>query len=498
LLGGRRKEALRELNQAGRQANPDRLALARLYAATLEPDRALSALGRRVDENSSSSDDLALLGSLNLATGRYEAAAKAFHRALAARPGDPTLSFYRGVSLRLGAKGEDRHEAVTALDAACSRMPEGRMFQYELALARRSSDDWDGALQAIRRASEISTNASEVFRDQAEMMERAGDKTGAALSRAAAYRNLADPDRALKVLKPWIGDKPDPSALAATADAFNEKGDGAAARRHLDRLPPMDTLPVGALWETYRSCRAIARNNEALAALEQLRKLAPDEVKVRDEQADTLQTLGKYAESEVIMRELKQLDPQNPYRPYQLGMHLVLWSQDPNAKVEAENEYREAIRISPGFAGPRYRLGMLLLEAKQPKQAIVQFRRALGISPRFSDALRGLARAYDAAGEKTLAEEAYRLQRVAAQRDALIQRLKRRDKHQRVSVQNRRALVKVYLEGNEPEPALSHLEVIEHLGASTPDERQLLMRLYGLQRRYQRQHEVRRILSTRR
>lgn len=61
----------------------------------------------------------------------------------------------------------------------------------------------------------------------------------------------------------------------------------------------------------------------------------------------------------------------------------------------AIGEYREAIRLNPNFSQAYYNLGVTLVLAGQPKEAVLQFREALRIEPNFEDAKRVLALVLD-------------------------------------------------------------------------------------------------------
>jgi tetratricopeptide (TPR) repeat protein len=56
----------------------------------------------------------------------------------------------------------------------------------------------------------------------------------------------------------------------------------------------------------------------------------------------------------------------------------------------AVQQYREAIRLDPGFTWAHYNLGLVLQEQKKNEEATQQFRLALSFDPNFRDAREAL------------------------------------------------------------------------------------------------------------
>ncbi|MEX2243671.1 MAG: tetratricopeptide repeat protein [Fimbriimonadaceae bacterium] len=75
---------------------------------------------------------------------------------------------------------------------------------------------------------------------------------------------------------------------------------------------------------------------------------------------------------------------------------------------DAEEAYRRAIEVAPGFADFRCKHGQVLLQLDEVEQAIAEFREAVTINPRYTDAYAMLGVALRRAGREEEAVEAFR------------------------------------------------------------------------------------------
>jgi protein O-mannosyl-transferase len=114
-------------------------------------------------------------------------------------------------------------------------------------------------------------------------------------------------------------------------------------------------------------------------------------------------------------------------RPDNAGAHTnlgVAWSRMPGRKDEAIAQYREALRLNPGYSAAHNSLGNVLKEKGQIREAIAEFEAALRSKPDYAEAHNNLGDALNAAGRTKEAvaqcEEALRLKpELAAARNNL-------------------------------------------------------------------------------
>src|SRR4030095_11545782 len=112
-------------------------------------------------------------------------------------------------------------------------------------------------------------------------------------------------------------------------------------------------------------------------------------------QAASLLQLGKTEEAEPILRRLIVQTPGNSDAHNLLG---IILDQRKQFK-EAEQEYRDALRLNQSSISPRANLGVLLVRTGRPEEAIKTFETVLQRSPNHPQATVNLGLQYVARGD---------------------------------------------------------------------------------------------------
>lgn len=492
---GRRGEAVTELARLGRPSPEVALRAGQVYLDALRPESAVALFRVAHEARPQNTDAQAHLGLALILSGRYVEAVEVLD-ALVGRSGDVgALQYYLGSALRLSADLNRLPEAADHLRRAAELEPNAPLYHYELGLAHVQLRDWSAAASALERAAVLKPDLAEVQRDLARLYDRQGDPVRAAIARSRYLRLLGDAPAAVRELVTLTKKHPADLSLAlelgeAYYDSWQTPSTLALLRR-LEASHPEDARVLTAL---YRGERAANRDEKSLQALDQLLKLTPQGTELLVERAELLQSLGRYAELEALLTQLRDREPENPARHYQLGLVLSQWSTRKDRTELAEASFREVIRLRPEDALGHYRLGLLLMSARRAGEAIPHFRRSLDLSPRSSDTLRALARAYVMTNDKKRSEEAFRAYRVLNARDEEQKRLEMPSSLHRATAQERERLAEFYVRAGHYEAAVTELEAVLHARPGDGAARTTLAALYGHLRRFQRHFEERDVL----
>lgn len=494
LRNGEREAAMRHLGSLPlKTLSPDLLSrTAKLWQDVLRPDRAvpifrLAVAGRPSDPSLRTSLGLALL-----TVGKYAEAVKVLGEAAHASPSAAETQLYLGTALRLSGDLSRLPEAAEHLRRATELRPEDGIAYYELALAQVQLRDLEPARVAMARAASLAPGIPEIQRDQARILKLSGDALPAALAEARYLRLLDDPAGALRVLKPWQGGEPaQVEAELEYASALYAKGDfpgAAAALNDLRRRVPSDPEVV---WALFRQHRERQQWKEAIAALDDLERMRPDDLTVLEERANLFHGLARYPEQEKLLLLLRERDADNPVRDYRWGQFLTFWSQRPDRYAEAEKSLRRVLAQRPDQAEVHYVLGAALEASGRPREAIPELRSALDVSPELRDALRSLGRAYQKVGDRARADDAFMLLRRFQERADEQTRLQTPVEQFVDLRRNRKVLAKFLMKHGSLPGAIVQLEAAEHGFPEDREVQALLVDFYGHARRFQRQFEVR-------
>lgn len=495
---GRRDEAVKTLGSLVNPTSAIALDAGQICLDALRPDLALPHL-RRAASMSASPDTQAILGLCLMLLGKYQEAAEILSRAEEQTPSVASLQYYLGSAIRLTDNRERLPEAAEHLRRAVQDEPETALHRYELGLAYVQLRDWSNAAIELSQAAELKADVAEFQRDLARIREREGNLAEAAIAKSRYLRLVSDAPAAVAKLEPLVQKHPDDLPLSLElGEAYYDSWMTPKTLALLHGLEAKQPKNVDVLTAVFRGERASKHDENALKALDRLLELQPEKSELLEERVDLLQRLNRYAEAEALLERLRDREPTNPARHYQLALALTQWSSRPDRMALAERSLREVIRLSPSDAEGYHRLGLVLQNTKRPQEAIPMFRKALDLSPRSTDTVRALARAYGMVNDTARSEEVFRLYRALNAQDEEQKRLEMPSSLHRATRDEHRRLAEFYVRTGRFESAVTELEGVLHATPGDQDTRRLLVSLYGHLRRFQRQYEERTLLNARR
>jgi len=495
---GRREAAVQTLS---RLRDPDAavgLQAGQICLDALHPEMALPFL-RRAALATSSTDARATLGLCLLVLGEYREAAKILAQVESAARDVASLEYYLGSAIRLTDDRKRLPEAAEHLRRAVELEPSEALQRYELGLAYVQLRDWPNAAIELSQAAELKPEVAEFQRDLSRIQAHEGHPTGAAVAQSRYLRILSDSPAAVALLEPLVRKYPQDLPLALElGEAYYDSWLTPKTLALLHGLEAKQPRNVDVLTAVFRGERASKHDENALKALDRLLELQPDKPELLEERIDLLQRLNRYDEAEALLIRLRDREPENAARHYQLALGLTTWSSRPDRMALAERSLREVIRLNPASPDGYYRLGLVLQNTKRAPEAIPLFRKALDLSPRMTDAVRALARAYGMTHDAARSEEVFRLYRSLNAQDEEQKRLEMPSSLHRATREEHRRLAEFYVRTGRFETAVAELEGVLHSDPADTETRRLLVSLYGHLRRFQRQYEERSKLLPRR
>lgn len=469
------------------------LRAAQVALDALRPDVAVKLLGRKDPDAQPSPEVSTHLGLALMLDGRYAQAAKELARAADMAPPPAALHYYLGTALRLSGSAARLKEAEEHLAQAAELEPGNPALQYELGLAHAQLRDWKSARVALEEAGRLGGGVPEIQRDLARVRARTGDNTGAALARSLYRWAVADGPGGVRELEPVYRRDPTNTKVAlAMAEAYYDARRYTETREILYSLRKREPRNPDVLWALARAERAMEHNKEALQALDDLAALSPGDLMVLRQRAEILRRVSRLTEVEQLATQLRDREPLNPVRHYELGQFLALYSQRADRLPLAEASLRKAAELDPTLAAAHYQLAQLFMNARRTREAVDEARRALDLEPANLDALRLLGQLYKTAGEARNSEDTFRLFRRLNATASELKRLELPSTLERATPAEHVALARAYLRSSRRAEAIRELEAADAATSSLePAARQLLASLYGHGRRFQRQFEVR-------
>lgn len=494
LRDGQRAEAERLLKGLPHLKPADAVRAGKVYLDLFQPEAA-AALFQSAAASRLQREVGPYLGLALLLSGRYAEAVKP----LTAAAGDrsPAMAhYYLGCALRLTEDPARLRPAEAELRQASEGAPNEGLIQYELALARERLGDWDGARAALEQAVARAPELTEAHRDLAAVQTRLGKSVEAALSRARYLRLEGDARAAVQLLAPIQQKHPDDVSLGlALAEADYEAERYPDTQALLERLRAQAPGDTRVLTDLYNAETALQHYDRALEALDALARLTPKDLEVKKRRAETLQRLQRYPEAEQLLTQLRDQEPGNPARHYDLGVFLRLSSKRPDRLTAAEASLRRALELRPDHAGTHYHLGVLLEETGRHAESVSELRRALDLNPALTDAYAVLGRSYMALGDTATAAEMTRLQHRLTAREAEEKQLALPQGAAPATPQVRLRLAEFYVARGRLRDALRELEAVEHADPRSRPVHRRLEQLYGNTYRFQRQYEERKLLA---
>lgn len=137
---------------------------------------------------------------------------------------------------------------------------------------------------------------------------------------------------------------------------------------------------------------------------EKFDRLRTDNAQARFDQGLELSRQGRNLEAEAEFRRAIKLDPDFPYPHYDLGVVLKRTGR----RDQAREEFQRAAGMAPNFPWPVFDLGLMHLEDQEPGQALPHLRRAAELDPAFPWFHFRLGQACAALGRRAEAEAAFR------------------------------------------------------------------------------------------
>jgi tetratricopeptide (TPR) repeat protein len=493
---GDREEAVRVLRPLPRLTPELALVAGQVYLDALRPADALPLLRAAAQARPQSVDVQTHLGFALMQVGEYQSARPLITRAVGQAPGVAALHFYLGSTIRLSGDLQALPEAEAHLRRATELAAGDGMLHYELALSRVQLRDWQNARVSLERAAELEPQKAEIQRDLGRIYERSGEPVLSAIARSRYLRIIQEASQAVRVLEPLFKKNPENLRLAlALAEAYYDAVQTPRTLALLHRLREKEPRNPEVLEALFRGERAADHNDKALEALEVLLEVTPDQSRLLVERAQLLVQLHRYSEVDAMLIRLRDLEPNNPVRHYQLGLALWRWSQRPDRLALAEASFRQDLALRPKHTEAHYYLGLILQKAGRTQEAIVHLRRALELSPSLADALRALGRAYAIVGDQVRAQDAFRTYRQVQARAEEQKRLELPGTLYRSTPETRTRLYRFYLRYGKHTLAIGELEALLQMDPRNKAARSDLVALYGHSRRFQRQFEERRRLK---
>ena len=388
-------------------AEPGNRELTRTLAILLldrlhEPARAVPLLEKIVEESPEESAWRQALGRALRATGRHDAAAGHFAKAVALQPGNAWARYELGNTLsgagRL-AEAADAYRAALAID---EKNTDTRLALAKTLWAAGQLEEANAAARAVLEYDPLNPAARKLLRADhrpapapvpvAAPLPAAVPKpvhpADAALAAAYASGAAADFRRAAELIEETLRLAPrDLPRRKALAWVYLDKLHApAAAVPHFAmvvKLTPGD----GGWWSLLAKAQAAAGDLEgAAASYERAAQDAPRDVWARYHLAGTLRTLGRSAEAEAAFREALRLEPQNRY----VRREVARCAYAGGHKHEAAELARGLIHDDAGDADAHALLGDVGRDGLDFAAARAEYEAALAAQPAHPGALSGV------------------------------------------------------------------------------------------------------------
>jgi len=238
------------------------------------------------------------------------------------------------------------------------------------------------------------TDARDAFR---RASASAVENRPALLSLALVQLQMAEPSEAVKVLTPLAGrNAKDTEARRLLAQALLAGGQPEQAVQELEEArtaSPGDLELDFTLASGYLRLKKVDAAQRLFAQVARAKPIAQTHVLI----GRTYRDFGEYEQAETELRAALSQDPAVRRAHYYLGTVALLGER--RARLdEAISEFQKELRLAPGDRLASLYLGMALVEARRPSQALPHLERAARADPPPVDALHYLGRAQLALG----------------------------------------------------------------------------------------------------
>ena len=310
--------------------------------------------------------DVALAHATRLLEKDPALAAEQARAILVAVPNHPKAQLILAAAHR---RGGDASAALAVLEPLAREQPRAAAVHFELGMARGEAGDFEGAIAALRRATQLGPDLPDAWRALGDLLDAVGDGPGADQARARYIKAATK----------------DPRLLEAAAALLENKLPLAEARlrAHLRQFP----TDVAALRMLAEVAARLRRYDDAETLLRYCLELAPNFDAARFNLAIVLNRLPRGVEALAELERLLAREPRNPaYRNLKAAI------------LSSLGEYQESIdlyeKVLRDFGGqPRIWMsyGHVLKTAGRLEDSIKAYRRSIAGEPSLGDAYWSLA-----------------------------------------------------------------------------------------------------------
>jgi tetratricopeptide (TPR) repeat protein len=336
---------------------------------------------------------------------------KSLRKAVERQPSDFKANYQLGKLLVDEGKPGD---ALVYLQSASRLEPHDHDNQYELALARANSGDYEHArvdlLALLSTPNEPGQKTAEYHHLLAEVCEKLNDP----LKGVKDYQLAAELDPSELYFFDWGAELLLHHAAEPAVEVFT-KG---------NRLFPRSARMLAGLGASWY---ALGSYDKAVQRLGEASDLNPDD-------PDPYLFMGKMqavetAPSEAITERLERfvrLQPENPFANYYYAVSV--WRQrkspqDMENFAQVKSLLEKAVQLDPALGLGYLQLGVLYSERKDFPNAVATYQRALAATPQLEEAHYRLAQAYRQTGELAKAQAELQLyEKISNEKAAEIER----------------------------------------------------------------------------
>lgn len=270
--------------------------------------------------------------------------------------------------------GPPRQALAPQVDELGTPAPSGAPADDPMVQARAKiqQGDFDSAADLLQKAVEAAPTDPERRELLARVLLKA-ERTGEAIAQANKVV-ASNPDR----LEPHL-------ILADAYLAKSQNDKALAALENARKIAPDNAKVLSRV--AYVASEA-GKPELAIAADEQLVKAKPDDVEAWISLGELYARIGQGAKSEEAFRKVVELDPANAYKTFynigvSIGNRADLGDSDNKKIIEA---FRKSIELNKEFAPSHRELAYALLRAGDMSGAKAELERYLAIDPKASDA----------------------------------------------------------------------------------------------------------------
>lgn len=461
-----------------------------LYQRVNLPERALPWLRQAAAAMPQDPRPQNLLGHALLALGRYQEALSPLRLAANTDGGNAALHHKLACALRLTQSKTALTEALQQHEYAVSLQENSGLLRYEQAVTLIQLGQLPEARIALEKAEELSPELAEAPRDLELVQRRLGNAVEADLARSRYLRLMGAAAEAGRLLEPRFASHSDDVQIGLDlAAAYRDSFQIPKYVALLQRLQTAQPTQQEVLAARFLAARDAGSASAGLGVLDELQALRPEPAAIRQQRAELLLQSGQIEEAERLVTALRDEEPANAERHFQVGLILARYSQKPDHLARAETAFRQALALMADHPGAELQLGALLLERGAPAEALPRLRRAVDLAPLSREALRLLSQAYQQTGASNHAQEVLAFYRLLQSREMERQRVglltRSGGATARAYLQQARYFLRV---SDQPQAARALESALRRQPADRETRRQLVG-LYALNQRFQRLSE---------